>query len=398
MNRRIVITGIGVVAPGAIGTKPFWELLLSGTTATRAISTFDATPFRSRIAAECDFDPVAAGLSAEQARRLDRAGQFALVAGQEALADSGLRIEEDSAHRVGVCVGTAVGCTQKLESEYVALSAGGAHWVVDPGRGSPELYDYFVPSSLAAEVAWLAGAEGAREHRLGRVHLGDRLHRVRLRAHPRGDGGRHGRGRRGRPHRADHGGLLRRGLPPPAAGPRPACGLRAPGRRGRGASRPGPGARLHPTPPRPPRRTRTPGRPGHRGRRAARAPRPLGGRQQRLWPRGGSGLQRRRGAFTAAGCGCLLPPRAPEQALAAGHCDRRLASSTRMLSVAAPTRSPRRAAFAAQTALTPRPPPAHPPRLPQPLLPGPMAPPTSSRCRRTAAPPGAAGQTAALPP
>ncbi|CAM5522420.1 hypothetical protein SVIOM74S_00384 [Streptomyces violarus] len=125
MNRRIVITGIGVVAPGAIGTKPFWELLLSGTTATRAISTFDATPFRSRIAAECDFDPVAAGLSAEQARRLDRAGQFALVAGQEALADSGLRIEEDSAHRVGVCVGTAVGCTQKLESEYVALSAGG---------------------------------------------------------------------------------------------------------------------------------------------------------------------------------------------------------------------------------------------------------------------------------
>ncbi|SDC41972.1 beta-ketoacyl-[acyl-carrier-protein] synthase family protein [Streptomyces prasinopilosus] len=160
MSRRVVITGIGVVAPGATGTKPFWELLLSGTTATRAISTFDATSFRSRVAAECDFDPVAAGLSEEQARHLDRAGQFALVAGQEALADSGLRIEEDSAHRVGVCVGTAVGCTQKLESEYVALSAGGAHWVVDPDRGSPELYDYFVPSSLAAEVAWLAGAEG----------------------------------------------------------------------------------------------------------------------------------------------------------------------------------------------------------------------------------------------
>nr|AAA87618.1 polyketide synthase [Streptomyces sp.] len=160
MNRRVVITGMGVVAPGAIGIKSFWELLLSGTTATRAITTFDATPFRSRIAAECDFDPVAAGLSAEQARRLDRAGQFALVAGQEALTDSGLRIGEDSAHRVGVCVGTAVGCTQKLESEYVALSAGGANWVVDPHRGAPELYDYFVPSSLAAEVAWLAGAEG----------------------------------------------------------------------------------------------------------------------------------------------------------------------------------------------------------------------------------------------
>ncbi|MEI5034627.1 beta-ketoacyl-[acyl-carrier-protein] synthase family protein [Streptomyces sp. S1A(2023)] len=160
MNRRVVITGIGVVAPGATGTKPFWEFLLSGTTATRAIRSFDATPFRSRIAAECDFDPLAAGLSREQIGSLDRVSQFALVAGQEALVDSGLRIEEERSHRMGVCVGTAVGCTQRLESEYVALSNGGANWFLDADRGSPALYDYFVPSSIAAELAWLAGAEG----------------------------------------------------------------------------------------------------------------------------------------------------------------------------------------------------------------------------------------------
>ena len=53
-RRRVVITGIGVVAPGGIGTKAFWELLTAGRTATRAITLFDATGFRSRIAAECD--------------------------------------------------------------------------------------------------------------------------------------------------------------------------------------------------------------------------------------------------------------------------------------------------------------------------------------------------------
>ncbi|MFE2756806.1 beta-ketoacyl synthase N-terminal-like domain-containing protein, partial [Actinosynnema sp. NPDC059335] len=62
MTRRVAVTGLGVVAPGGIGVKPFWGLLTSGRTATRPIGLFDARGFRSRIAAECDFDPDAAGL------------------------------------------------------------------------------------------------------------------------------------------------------------------------------------------------------------------------------------------------------------------------------------------------------------------------------------------------
>ena len=73
MSRRVVITGIGVVAPGGLGTKEFWSLLTSGRTATRAISLFDASPFRSRIAAEADFDPLLHDFTAEDAERLDRA-------------------------------------------------------------------------------------------------------------------------------------------------------------------------------------------------------------------------------------------------------------------------------------------------------------------------------------
>jgi act minimal PKS ketosynthase (KS/KS alpha) len=158
--RRVAITGIGAVAPGGVGVKPFWELLTAGRTATRRVSFFDPSPFRSQIAAECDFDPAQAGLGAAEAGRLDRAAQFAVVAAREAIADSGIDVGEELAHRTGVSLGTAVGCTQKLEQEYVALSDAGQRWVVDHTRGTPHLYDYFVPSSMAAELAWLVGAEG----------------------------------------------------------------------------------------------------------------------------------------------------------------------------------------------------------------------------------------------
>lgn len=159
-DRRIAITGLGVVAPGSMGTKGFWEMIVAGRTATRAITAFDASAFRSRIAAEVDFDAAEAGLSAREIRRMDRAAQFAVVAAQETLEDSGLEMDRLDPARVGVSIGSAVGCTVKLEQEYVVLSDKGREWLVDPGYTSPHLYDYFVPGSLAAEVAWVADARG----------------------------------------------------------------------------------------------------------------------------------------------------------------------------------------------------------------------------------------------
>jgi len=159
-QRRVVVTGIGVVAPGGIGTKAFWELLTAGRTATRPISLFDASGFRSRIAAECDFDPAAEGLSPQEIRRMDRAAQFGVVSAREALADSGLEEGDVPPERVGVSIGSAVGCTMGLEEEYVVLSDGGRKWLVDSSYGVPHLYGYMVPSTMACEVAWAAGAEG----------------------------------------------------------------------------------------------------------------------------------------------------------------------------------------------------------------------------------------------
>ncbi|MFE2599912.1 beta-ketoacyl-[acyl-carrier-protein] synthase family protein [Streptomyces sp. NPDC059396] len=158
--RRVVITGLGAVAPGGVGVKEYWDLLTAGRTATRTITFYDASPFRSRVAAECDFDPVAAGLTQQEIRRLDRAAQFAVVSTREAMADSGLDFTALDPGRTGTSLGSAVGCTTSLEREYAVVSDGGAKWNVDHEYAIPELYRHFVPSSMAAEVGRAAGAEG----------------------------------------------------------------------------------------------------------------------------------------------------------------------------------------------------------------------------------------------
>lgn len=159
-GRRVVITGIGVVAPGGVGVKSFWSLLSEGRTATRGITFFDPSPFRSRIAAEIDFDAEACGLSPQEIRRMDRAAQFAVVATREALDDSGLELNGLDPYRCGVTIGSAVGATTGLDQEYRVVSDSGRLALVDHEYAVPHLYNYLVPSSFAAEVAWSVGAQG----------------------------------------------------------------------------------------------------------------------------------------------------------------------------------------------------------------------------------------------
>jgi act minimal PKS ketosynthase (KS/KS alpha) len=159
-GRRVVITGIGVIAPGGQGAKAFWNLLTDGRTATRRISFFDPAPFRSQVAAEVDFDPELSGLTPQEIRRMDRAAQFAVVTAREAVADSGLAFETIDPRRTGVTIGSAVGATMGLDEEYRTVSDGGRLELVDHTYAVPHLYNYMVPSSFATEVAWAVGAEG----------------------------------------------------------------------------------------------------------------------------------------------------------------------------------------------------------------------------------------------
>ncbi|MCL8017478.1 beta-ketoacyl-[acyl-carrier-protein] synthase family protein [Streptomyces sp. AS02] len=160
MTRRVAVTGIGVVAPGGIGVPAFWDLLSNGRTATRGITLFDPEGLRSRIAAECDFDPLAHGLDPEQVERADRYIQFALVAAQEAVTDSGVDFAAEDPWRVAVSLGSAVGGTTRLEHDYVLVSERGQRWDVDHRAAEPQLHRAFSPSTLAADVAERFGAQG----------------------------------------------------------------------------------------------------------------------------------------------------------------------------------------------------------------------------------------------
>ncbi|KUL68985.1 MULTISPECIES: beta-ketoacyl synthase [unclassified Streptomyces] len=159
-GRRVVITGIEVLAPGGVGKDGFWDMLSEGRTATRGITFFDPSPFRSQVAAEMDFDPERHGLTPQEIRRMDRAAQFAVVAARGAVEDSGIDLAAHEPHRVGVTIGSAVGATTGLDEEYRTVSDGGRLHLVDHAYAVPHLYNYLVPSSFSAEVAWTVGAEG----------------------------------------------------------------------------------------------------------------------------------------------------------------------------------------------------------------------------------------------
>ncbi|RFU82790.1 beta-ketoacyl-[acyl-carrier-protein] synthase family protein [Streptomyces triticagri] len=161
-HRRTAVTGIGVVAPGGATRKEFWQLITDGRTATRRTSLFDPGDFRSQVSAECDFDPLAAGLTRQEIFRNDRFTQFALAAAAEAMADGGLDVDDAALdpQRLAVSLGSAVGATTRLEDEYVQVSDAGAHWLVDPAYASNFLYQALVPSSLATEVARRFHAQG----------------------------------------------------------------------------------------------------------------------------------------------------------------------------------------------------------------------------------------------
>ena len=208
--RRVAITGMGAVVPGGLGIKAFWELITAGRTATRRISFFDPAPFRSRSPPSVTLTRLTRVLSPQQVRRMDRAAQFAVVSARGSLADSGMSLADLDPARTGVTIGSAVGCTMGLEEEYSVVSDGGRHWLVDNDYTVPHLFGYFVPSSIAVEVAWKTAARGTCRGRLDRLHLRDRRGRSCRRAHRRRLGRRDDRRRDGRADLADHDGLLRR--------------------------------------------------------------------------------------------------------------------------------------------------------------------------------------------
>ncbi|HYA90415.1 MAG TPA: beta-ketoacyl-ACP synthase II [Thermodesulfobacteriota bacterium] len=117
-KRRVVITGMGVVAPNGIGIENFWESLVQGRSAVRRISHFDASSYPCQVAAEVpDFDPTDY-MDPKTAKRLARFAQFALAASKAAIEDSKIDLNSTDPSRIGVIIGTGIGGGDWIESQY----------------------------------------------------------------------------------------------------------------------------------------------------------------------------------------------------------------------------------------------------------------------------------------
>ena len=117
-KRRVVITGMGVVAPNGIGIENFWDSLVHGRSAVRRITRFDASSYPSQIAAEVsNFDPTDY-MDPKTAKRLGRFAQFALAAAQMAIEDSKIGLNTIDPYRIGVVIGTGIGGGDCIENQY----------------------------------------------------------------------------------------------------------------------------------------------------------------------------------------------------------------------------------------------------------------------------------------
>ena len=154
MNRRVVITGIGLVSSLGIGTSANWAALVAGTSGVTRITRFDVTKFATQIAAEVKgFDPLQF-IEKKDVKKMDVFIQYAVAASQFAMDDSGLTITAENAPDVGVFIGSGIGGFQTIEREHSALLEGG------PRKISP----FFIPSAIinlaSGQVSIRFGAKG----------------------------------------------------------------------------------------------------------------------------------------------------------------------------------------------------------------------------------------------
>jgi 3-oxoacyl-[acyl-carrier-protein] synthase II len=117
-KRRVVITGMGVVAPNGIGVENFWDSLVHGRSGVKAVTRFDVSSYTSKIAGEIrDFDPTDY-IDSKSARRIDRFSQFGVACSKMALMDSNIILEQTEQNSMGVAVGSSVGGLPYAEEQH----------------------------------------------------------------------------------------------------------------------------------------------------------------------------------------------------------------------------------------------------------------------------------------
>jgi len=158
-QRRVVISGLGVISPIGLDKDTFWNNLLQGKSGIGNIERFDCSAFPARIAAEIKDFSASDYVARKDARRMDRFVQFACAASQMAVEDAGLqpvlnRVRERTGERTGVIIGSGVGGIATFEEQHKNL--------IDKGAGaiSPFFIPMMIPNMASGQVAIMLGVTG----------------------------------------------------------------------------------------------------------------------------------------------------------------------------------------------------------------------------------------------
>ncbi|MCB0459320.1 MAG: beta-ketoacyl-ACP synthase II [Flavobacteriaceae bacterium] len=138
--KRVVVTGLGALTPIGNNIAEYWNGLINGVSGAAPITHFDASKFKTQFACEIkNFDPTEF-LDRKEARKMDKFTQYAMVASQEAIEDSGLDIEKEDKDRIGVIWGAGIGGLETFQDEVLNFAA---------GDGTPKFNPFFIPKMIA---------------------------------------------------------------------------------------------------------------------------------------------------------------------------------------------------------------------------------------------------------
>ncbi|WP_334015193.1 beta-ketoacyl-ACP synthase II [Alteromonas sp. S167] len=152
-KRRVVVTGLGMLSPLGLNSEDTWRKLLAGESGIGEITHFDCSNYSTRFAGQInDFDPQEY-IEKKETKKMDRFIQLGIAAGKQALADSGLTVTPENAHRVGLAIGSGIGGLEQIEQNHTKLMNSG------PKRVSP----FFVPSTITNMISgFLSIMEGLK--------------------------------------------------------------------------------------------------------------------------------------------------------------------------------------------------------------------------------------------
>jgi 3-oxoacyl-[acyl-carrier-protein] synthase II len=154
-EKRVVVTGLGIISPVGNDAPSFWSSLKAGRGGVRTLTSFDPAGFDSQIAAEVKgFDPHMYKIPAKEIRRLEKFVQYSIAASAQAIADAGLDLDKENRDRIGVLIGSGIGGLYTIQEQTkIYLQKG-------PSRLSPFLIPMLIVNEAAGHVAISFGLKG----------------------------------------------------------------------------------------------------------------------------------------------------------------------------------------------------------------------------------------------